>query len=47
MGNRKQLKGVNKNRHSSKAGTRRRGRCKKSVFEKRRLRMFAMEVDNV
>jgi len=40
MGNRIQLKGVKRNRHNLAAGRRRRGNCKKSVAEKRRLRIL-------
>ena len=43
MANRTQLKGVKKNRHNSGAGKRRRGKCKKSVVEKRRLRLSAQD----
>lgn len=39
MSNKKQLKGVKKQRLNSKAGHRRRGKNKKSVAEKRRLRL--------
>ena len=39
MANRTQLKAAKNNRHDSKAGKRRRGKCKKSVAEKRRLRL--------
>ena len=43
MSNRKQLKGVKKNRHKSKSGNRRRGKCKKSVVKKCRLRLLAQD----
>lgn len=39
MSNYKQLKTVKKQRLNSKAGKRRRSKCKKSVAEKRRLRL--------
>ena len=40
MGSRTQLKGVKTQRLNSKGGKRRRGKCKKSVAEKRRLRIL-------
>jgi len=43
MANYTQLKGTKKQRHSSNAGTRRRGKNKKSVAEKRRLRLLNQE----
>lgn len=45
MANRKKLKCLRKNRHKSKAGNRRRNRQKKSVVEKRRLRI--LDSDNL
>ena len=44
MAGRKQLKGVKKNRHNSKAGNRRRAKSKKTVAEKRRLRLLRQDV---
>ena len=43
MSNYKQLKTVKKTRHSSKAGHRRRGKSKKTVAEKRRLRLLEQD----
>jgi len=43
MSKRTQLKSVKKQRLNSKAGHRRRGKCKKSVAEKRRLRLAGQD----
>ena len=43
MSNYKQLKSVKKQRLNSKAGHRRRGKNKKSVAEKRRLRLLGQD----
>lgn len=40
MANRNQIKGVKKQRLNSKGGHRRRGKSKKSVAEKRKLRLL-------
>lgn len=43
MANRVQLKGCKKNRHRAGAGNRRRAKCRKSVAEKRRLRLLTQD----
>jgi len=40
MANHKKLKGLRKNRHKSKAGCRARNKSKKSVIERKRLRIL-------
>lgn len=41
----KQLKGVKKNRHNSKAGCRNRSKRKKSVAERKRLKVLAQRLN--
>lgn len=47
MANRKKLKGLRKNRQSLSAGKRRRSKQKKTVREKRRLRLRAEKLEKV
>lgn len=45
MANIKKLKGVKKNRHNPKAGRRNRGKRKKSVAERKRLKVLAQRLN--
>lgn len=45
MANIKQLKGVKRNRHNLKAGRRNRSKRKKSVVERKRLKVLAQRLN--